>query len=331
MGKILVSVSHYNTACKDAVEYLEAHGHEIVYDPTRPFPAYSKEELMTVLKDIDAAIIGMDVYDEDVFAEAPKLKAVAKFGVGVDNIDELAAARNGVYVLNAPGKNSFPVAEFVLGLIICTIRGVIPFDCAVKKGEWPRQLRKDARGSTLGLVGFGSTAKDLARLAGPLDMDIIAYDINPDFECAKSLNVTLVSFEQLLATSDIISLHVPGMESTYHMINRDTISKMKDGVFIINDSRGMVVDTDALVEALRSGKVAGAALDAFELEPMPNDQDILKCPNVICTPHIGGETYTAYYDIGMCTAIDVAAVLEGRDPEHCTNKLLLRCVGELPV
>ena len=136
---------------------------------------------------------------------------------------------------------------------------------------------------------------------------------------AERIGVEICSLEQVISQSDIISLHVPGTPSTHHMINRESIAQMKEGAYLVNTARGSLVDMDALVEALESGKLSGAALDVYEQEPMPVDAPILKCKNVVCTPHVGGETEGAYKRIAMSTARDIAAVLVGDSPKFCTN------------
>jgi len=320
MGRILVSSSHYDTVCADAKRYLEDQGHVVIFDSSREFPAYSKEELREILPNIDAAIVGMDIYDREVFEFAPRLKAIAKFGVGVDNIDGEAAAKHGVYVINAPGQNSCAVAELAAGMIICLLRGIVSFNNSIKEGDWPRVLKTDLCGKTVGLVGFGAIARLLSERLKAFEVDILAYDIYPDYFEAERLGVHICSLDKVLKNSDIISLHVPGVPSTYHTINRESISRMKDGAFLVNTARGSLVDFDALAEALSCGKLSGAALDVFEQEPLPADSPILRCKNVVCTPHIGGETEGAYKKIALSTARDIAAVLAGKVPKFYTNK-----------
>lgn len=327
MGRILVSASHYDTVCINAKEYLENLGHEVVFDPVRPFPSYSYEELKEILPDIDAAIIGMDVFDEATLHCAPRLKAVAKFGVGVDNIDGAAAAKQGIRVINAPGQNSDSVAELTVGLVLCLLRGIIPFNTAVSMGKWPRSLGVELREKTVGLVGFGAIAKCVAQKLSGFGVRILAYDVKPDTDSANAMGVTLCALEVLLAGSDIVSLHAPGIPETKHIISSSSLSAMKKGSYLINTARGTLVDLDAVAKAISSGHLAGAALDAFELEPLPEDAPILRCGNVICTPHIGGETTQAYVNLAMSTAKDIAAVLDGREPRFCTNKLLLKNEG----
>lgn len=324
MGRILVSASHYDTVCAEAKKFLEEQGHEVIFDPDREFPAYTKNELKMLLKDVDAAVIGMDRYDREVFEFAPKLRAVAKFGVGVDNIDGEAAAEHGVYVLNAPGQNACAVAELAAGVIICLLRGIIDFDGAVRDGHWPRVLKTDLRAKTVGLVGFGAVARCLAERLRAFETEILAYDLYPNRAEAERIGVRLCPLEEVLQSSDIVSLHVPETPETHHLINRETIAQMKDGAYLVNTARGALVDMDALTDALKSGKLSGAALDAFETEPLLPDAPILQYPNVICTPHIGGETVDSYQRIAITTARDIAAVLAGEEPRYCTNRNLLK-------
>lgn len=324
MGKILVSVSHYDSLCVEAKEYLESKGHEVIFDSDRIYPSYSKEELKQLLYDVDGAIIGMDIYDEEVFSFAPKLKAVAKFGVGVDNIDGAAAARHGVYVINAPGKNSCAVAELTVGMMICLLRRLPQLNNAVKSGAWPRVMGTELCGKTVGLVGFGAISQLLAQRLAAFGVNVLAYDVMPNKAAAEACGVELCGLDDVLSRSDIISLHVPALPSTYHIINRQSIARMKNGVYLVNTARGPLVDTEALSEALHSGKITAAALDVYELEPLPADAELLKCDNLVCTPHIGGETREAYQKLAMSTAKDIAAVLDGEEPCFCTNRTLLR-------
>ena len=320
MGKILVSASHYDVLCKEAWELLEEKGHEVIFETSRSFPAYSSEELKKILPNIDAAIIGLDEYTEEIFKVAPKLKAVAKFGVGVDNIDCQAATKYGVKVLNAPGMNSNAVAELTVGLMIDLLRKLIPLHEAVKAGAWPRSMGREIKGKTIGLLGLGSIARLVARKLQCFDAEVIAYDLYPDLKKAGELNVTMVSMDEVIEKSDILSIHIPPSPETYHLFNDATFAKMKDKAYIINAARGALIDLDALSRALKSGKLTGAALDAFEMEPLSGGEAILSCENVILTPHTGGETEEAYRNISLCTAKDIIKVLDGDIPECWVNR-----------
>lgn len=320
MGKILVSASHFHTLCRSAWDLLEANGHEVIYDPQRQFPAYSFEELQQIIGDIDAAIIGMDKYTEEVFQMAPKLKAVAKFGVGVDNIDLEAAKRHGVAALNAPGQNSNAVAELTVGFILDLLREVFPIQKELEKGNWVRCLGNELKGKTVGLLGFGAIARLVAKKLAAFDVNIQAYDIYMNEELAASMGVKVVSREEVICNSDIVSLHIPVTEDTHHLFDAKMFAKMKKGAYLINAARGGLVDLDALCDALKSGQIAGAALDAFEVEPLSADAEIFRSGNVICTPHIGAETREAYHNVSMTVSQDIVAVLDGRTPIHWVNR-----------
>ena len=319
MGKILVSASHCDTLCKDAWELLEKNGHEVIYDKTRSFPAYSFEELKDIIGDIDAAIIGMDKYTEEVFEIAPKLKAVAKFGVGVDNIDLVAAKKHGVKALNAPGQNSNAVAELTVCYILDMLRKVIPIHEELKEGNWPRWIGSELRGKTVGLVGFGAIARLVAKKLQGFDVQIKAYDLYMNQKLADELGVKACSLDEIIETSDVVSLHIPVSDDTYHMFNTEMFMRMKKGSYLVNAARGGLVDLDDLTKALREGQLAGAALDAFEMEPLPKGMEIFNY-NVVCTPHIGAESFEAYRDVSLCVSKDIIRVLAGEEPEHCVNR-----------
>jgi len=319
MGKILVSASHFDTLCKEAWELFEKNGHEVIFDSKRSFPAYSYEELKDIIGDIDAAIIGMDQYNEAVFEIAPKLKAVAKFGVGVDNIDLKAAARHGVKVLNAPGQNSNAVAELTVCFILDMLRKVIPTHKELEQGNWPRWMGSELIGKTVGLVGFGAIARLVAKKLSSFDVKVKAYDLYMNQKLADELGVEVCTLDEVITGSDVVSLHIPVSDDTYHMFDTNMFSRMKQGSYLVNAARGGLVDLDALTQALREGKLAGAALDAFEVEPLPAGAEIFKY-NVICTPHIGAESYEAYRNVSLCVSRDIVAVLAGETPVHWVNK-----------
>lgn len=319
MGKILITASHYEELCQDAKRLLEAHGHELIINKS-DMPYYTYEQIAQVIGDVDGAVVGLDDWTEDIFKIAPKLKVIAKFGVGVDNIDIRKAKEYGIKVINAPGQNSNAVAELTIGLMIGVLRGIIPLHKKMENGEWVRRVGHEIKGKTIGLLGFGAIARLVAEKLMQFDAEVIACDLYPDEELAAEYGVTIVPEKELLSRSDIISVHIPASEKTYHLLNEEAFGRMKDDAYIINCARGSIIDTDALCRALKNGTIAGAALDAFEAEPLTEDAEILACNNVICTPHTGAETYEAYKNVSMCTAKGVIDVLEGKEPEYCTNR-----------
>ncbi len=323
MQKVLVSVSHFDTLCREAWDLLEKNHLEIIFDPQKSFPAYTTEEIQELpdREEIVAALIGMDDYcDEEKYKALPNLKAVAKFGVGVDNIDGEMAEKYGVKALNAPGQNSNAVAELTVGVILDLFRHVIPLHKEMEKGLWPRFMGRELKGKTVGLIGFGSIAQLVAKKLKAFDVNVLAYDFYPNEKAAGELGVRLTTQEEVIRSGDVVSLHIPATKETYHLFDEKMIGTMKDGAYLVNLARGALMDLDAVASALLSGKLAGAALDAFEVEPLPLDSPILKCDNVVLTPHTGGETFEAYSNISMTTAKDIVTVVNGGEPLHCVNR-----------
>lgn len=323
MSKVLVSASHFDTLCQDAWKLFEENGIDVVFDPAKEFPAYTTEEIENHpdREDIVAALIGMDDFrDERKYQALPNLKAVAKFGVGVDNIDGELAKKYGVKALNAPGQNSNAVAELTVAMILDLLRHVMPLHKDMEKGLWTRFIGSEIKGKTVGLLGFGAIARLVAKKLQCFDVEVIAFDLYPNEQAAKELGVRMTTQEEVITKSDIVSIHIPATPETHHLFNKETIASMKDGAYLINPARGALVDLDAVAEALISGKLAGAAMDAFEVEPLPLDSPILKCENIVLTPHTGAETKESYYNVSMTTAKDIIKVIKGEEPEHCVNK-----------
>ena len=274
----------------------------------------SAEELLTVIGDYDGVIVrGRTKITDEVLSAGKNLKVVGRMGVGVDNIDLEAARNKGVTVVNAPVATTVSVAELTLGLMLSLIRHIPKADCGLKAGDW---LKKDCRGTelyqkTLGVIGYGHIGEEVAKRAMSFEMKVIAYDpIRPKDEIIAS-GAKPVPFEELIKTADIITMHIPHITSTHHILDEKAFNSMKDGVRIICAARGGVVDEKALLAALESGKVAGAALDVFEKEP-PGKAPLPEHPNVVATPHIGAQTEEAQLRAGHDILSEVVAVLEGQ-------------------
>lgn len=309
MGKILVSASHFDVLCKEMWEYLEEHGHQVLYDSKRSFPAYSYEELKEILPKVDGALIGLDQYDKKVFEIPSPLKVVAKFGVGIDNIDIEAAKAHKVQVVNTPGMNANAVAELTVGFILDLLRKIPMLDEEMKRGVWNRYMGRELAGKTVGLVGFGAIARLTAKKLRAFEANVQAYDVYPNEKEAEKLNVELVSFEQILKSSDIISLHIPATTENRFLFSSKIFKEMKRGALLINTARGALVNLEDLVEAINEGYLGGAALDAFEEEPLPANSPVFRCPNLILTPHTGGETEEAYRRVSMMACQKICDVL----------------------
>lgn len=254
------------------------------------------------LGDAEALVVRSAVkVNPDVLAKAPKLKVIGRAGVGVDNVDMKAATAAGVLVMNTPGGNAVSVAEHTLALMLSLARIISQASASTKSGKWEKKkfLGNELRGKTLGVVGLGNIGRELVLRARAFEMRIIGTDpyVNP--QVAADLGAELVSLDQLYTQSDYISLHVGVTEETRGMINASTIATMKDGVRIINCARGELVNQADLLEALNSGKVAGAGLDVFDPEPPKEGEPLLAAANLIATPHIGGSTEEAQEIVGI--------------------------------
>ena len=312
--KVLVTATNYSKYCQAGKKILENAGCEIIENPHgRP---YTFDELKEIVADIDGVVVGVDDWNEDVFKLAPKLKGMARFGVGVDNIDLNAAKEHGIIVCNSPGINSSAVAEQAVALLLSLIRNIPEMNSAVRKGEWPRPMFHELKSRTIGFLGFGAIARNVAQRLAGFGPEMIAYDKYPNQEAADKLGVRLVSQEEVLKESDIISIHLPATDETKHLINKETIQQMKDGVYIVNTARGSIVNEADMAGALESGKAAGFGTDVFEHEPIDLSGPLFKYDNYIATPHVSAETFENCETTSVVTARALLAVFEGREPEN---------------
>lgn len=254
------------------------------------------------LADCDALLVRSAVkVTKAVLEKAPKLRVIGRAGVGVDNVDLPAATQAGVLVMNTPGGNAVSVAEHTLAMMLSLARSIPAATASTTAGKWEKKkfLGNELRGKTLGILGLGSIGREVAIRAKAFAMHVVANDpyVNPI--AAADLGIELASLDDVLKQSDYLSLHVALTPDTEKMVNSSLIAKMKDGVRIINCARGELVDQDALLEGLKSGKVSGAGLDVFDPEPLPADHPLLAAPNLVATPHIGGSTEEAQEIVGI--------------------------------
>jgi D-3-phosphoglycerate dehydrogenase len=266
----------------------------------------TKDNLIAELADADALIVrSATKVTADLLAKAPHLRAVGRAGVGVDNIDLEAATKRGVLVMSTPGGSSVSVAEHTFALLLALVRELPKFDAAMRAGRWEKSSSgAEVRGKTLGLIGLGRIGSEVALRAEAFDMRVLAYDPFISEAAARELSVDLVTFEQLLAESDFISLHTAVVPQTRNMINAENIAKMKKGVRIVNAARGELINEADLATAIQSGHVAGAALDVFAEEP-PKNCPLIGLPNVITTPHVAGSTAEAQEELGTQVAVQI--------------------------
>lgn len=273
---------------KEGVEFLKSKGVEVVDLTEIP-----KEEIPKHIGDVDALIVrSATKVRKEMIDSAPNLKVIGRAGVGLDNIDVEYAKSKGIKVVNTPGATSISVAELAIGLMLAVYRKIAYGDRETRAGNWPKKKCKgmELYGKTVGIIGFGRIGREVARRIRAFGCKAIYYDIHrPPREVEEELGVEYRELEDLLRESDIITIHVPLTPQTKHLINEERIAKMKDGAVIINTSRGGVVDEDALYNALKSGKLYGAALDVYENEPL-KESKLFELDNIVLTPHIGAQT-----------------------------------------
>lgn len=266
----------------------------------------SAPELASLAADADALLLGLDHCDASVFAAAPRLRVVSRFGSGVDTVDLDAAARHGVTVTNTPGANTVAVAELTLGLLLALARDLPTAVATARSGGWGRKSGWELEGKTLGLIGLGRIGRAVAVRAAAFGMRVIAHDPY----AADVPGVERVELDALWARADAISLHLGLDDRTRHLVDAAVLARLKPGAVLLNTSRGGLVDEAALADALRSGHLGGAAADAFDREP-PVGSPLLDLPNFIPTPHLGAATREAARRMGEAAARNVVAILTG--------------------
>jgi len=277
----------------------------------KPAPAQDFEAFVNAVCGY-AYVIANGPWNKEALTRASsRLKLLVKFGVGVDNIDVKAAGELGIAVANAPGSNSEAVAEQAVALMLALARGVAVRDGAVRSGRWDSSMNDTLVGKTVGLMGFGNIARAVAKMLSGFPVRLIAYDILMDGESAKKLGVEPVGLTELCAGSDVLSLHIPANDQTRHIINAEFLNRLKNSAYIINTSRGSIVDETALVNALKNGRLRGAGLDTFETEPLPAGHPLLSLPNVVLSPHSASNTAQAFERIMECCVENVIAFSKG--------------------
>jgi len=281
-------------------------------------PDYVKQraELIAGVKDADALIVrNLTQVNREVIDAAPKLRVVGRLGVGLDNIDVAACESRGIKVIPASGANSLSVAEYVVGTAMLLLRTAYQSTAATAGGKWMKVelgRGRETAGKTLGLIGFGGIGQLTAKLAQGLGMRVIAHDVNvaADAPVWKQTGVGSRGLDALLAEADVVSLHVPLLDSTRKLFNAANIAKMKAGAILINTSRGGIVDEAATVAALKEGRLGGAAFDVFDKEPLPDSPLFKDVPNLLLTPHVAGVTAESNDRVSNMIAREVTAFLE---------------------
>lgn len=285
-----------------------------------------KKVIIEKTKNVDALVsLLSDKIDAEVFNAAPKLKIVAQLAVGFDNVDVQEATRRGIYVTNTPEVLTDTTADFAWALLMAVARRVAEADKYVRTGQWkvgwhPSMMQgRDVYGATIGIVGAGRIGYAVAKRATGFSMKILFYDVVPRPEIEKDFGAKKVDLDTLFRESDFVSIHVPLMKETHHLVNAEKLKLMKKTAYLINNSRGPVVDEKALYEALKEGRIAGAGLDVFEQEPTPMNNRLLKLDNVVVAPHISSASYETRSRMAEMVAENLVAFFEGKKPPNLIN------------
>jgi len=308
--KVLITPKSFSQAGDAPYKLLREAGFEIIENKTGK--TLDEAQLIEQCKDIDGIIVGIDPVTEAVLKNAKQLKAISKYGAGLDNIDLEAAKNLGIKVERAAGTNAVSVAELAIGLFFSMARSIPVVSGITKSGKWDRVKGVELTGKTVGIIGFGNIGREVARMAFGIGMKIMVYDpfLDEGNEYIKKYSVKAGELEEVIKEADFLTLHLPNTEETRHMINRDSLASMKKTAYLVNTSRGELVDEEALYEALTNGVIAGAAEDVFSKEP-PEGHKLLTLDNFVLTAHIGGFTVEAVEKMAVQSALNLIEMLKG--------------------
>ena len=313
MAKVLITAATLADKVGPYLPRLRGAGLEIVYP--NPWDGQLLEaDLFRELPGIKAVIAGSEPYTRKVLAAAKSLRAIARVGVGYDAVDVAAATENAIAVTITPGANHDAVAEHTFALLLAAAKSVAISDHLLKAGQWKRDITMPLRGRTMGIVGLGRIGKAVALRAIAFQMKVAAYELFPDKEFVARHGVSLVTLDTLFTEADFVSLHAPMGAETKHLINRRTLGMMKRDAILLNTARGGLVCEPDLVEALKSKRIAGAALDVFEDEPLPKDHPLTNLDNVVLTPHTAGTDWQSRMDMAVMAAESIVALSKGEWP-----------------
>ena len=293
--KVLVTPRSYGKTDPQLFDMLKNAGLEVVRNETGGI--LDKETMKTLLADCDGIIVGVDPLDAEVIAAAPKLKAIAKYGVGVDNIDMDACKERDIKVSRTVGANSVAVADYAMALILAVARKTVLIDSRCRQGDWKKITTRDVTGSTIGILGLGAIGKNVAQRAQGFGMTVLAYDPFWDEAYAEAHNIRKATPDEIYKECDVITLHLPLLPSTRNSIGREQLAMMKKETIIVNTARGGLIDEEALLDALEKGQIYGAGIDAFSEEP-PKDERWFKLDNVVLGSHCAASTAGAASNMG---------------------------------
>jgi len=304
-GKVLVC----DSIDQAGIDSMKRAGLSVDYKPE-----IKPAELVSSVKDYEVIVVrSRTKVTKEVVDAAAQAKIIARVGVGLDNVDVKAAEAKKIRVINAPEAASIAVAELAIGLMISLARSIPRADAEAKKGNWIKKelMGTQLSGKYLGIVGVGNIGRNIGRMAKALRMNLIGYDPYPiNREYISETGMIVTDLNTLLESSDFVTCHVPATPETNHMFNAERFAKMKPTAYLVNTSRGEIIDENALYEALKSNKIAGAALDVFEVEP-PTNKQLTSMPNLICTPHVGAQTKEAQELASTVIAEKIIQILRG--------------------
>jgi D-3-phosphoglycerate dehydrogenase len=309
--KVLVSAPYMQPALDHFRPMFEEHGIELCVPTVNE--RLEEDELLNWVGDIDGAICGDDRFTERVLKAAPRLKVISKWGTGVDSIDRAACKRLGIAVRNTPDAFSQAVADTVMGYILCFARGLPWLDERMKVGEWQKKSGRALHECTIGVIGVGHVGKAVVRRAQAFGMKLLGNDIVMiPAQFAKETGIRMVSLAELLFRADFVSVNCDLNRTSYHLIGDSEFDLLKPGAVLINTARGPIVDESAMVRALQTGRLAGAALDVFEHEPLPLDSPLRQMSNVMLAPHNANSSHEAWNRVHVNTCANLLEELCGR-------------------
>jgi len=314
MFKILIS----DPLAQEGVEILKKVK-EFQVDVKHKLPA---EELKKIIKDYDGLLVRSETkVTKEIIEAADNLKVIGRAGVGLDNVDLASASKRGIIVMNTPGGNTMSTAEHTMSLVLSLSRNIPQADMSIKKGEWERKkfMGAELYGKTLGVMGLGRIGTEVAKRAIAFGMKVIAYDPFLSEDKSKELGIESVELKDIFKRADYITVHAPLTDETKHIIDKNAIESMKQGVRIINCARGGIVDELAVLEGINSGKIAGAAFDVYEKEPPAKDHPLFKCDKVVLTPHLGASTEEAQINVAVEIADSARDALLGCGIRNAVN------------
>ena len=307
--KVLVTAPYMQTVIERFRPIFLQHDVELIVPPVEE--RFEEEDLLQWISEVDGVICGDDRFTERVLTAAPKLKVLSKWGTGIDSIDQQACKKLGIAVRNTPDAFSQPVADSIMGYILCFARNLPWMDQAMRKGIWKKIPGRSLRECVLGVIGVGNVGKALVRRAVAHGMHVLGNDlVEMPKDFLEETSIEMTSKEELLEQSDFVSINCDLNPTSYHLMNEARFAQMKDTAILINTARGPVVREEALIRALENGKIGGAALDVFEEEPLPEDSRLLKMDNVLLAPHNANSSPEAWERVHQTTIRNLLEELE---------------------